>query len=47
MINSQQTRSVICSKEEYYDVCIRNGYRVPDIESRLCTIQFLKEVSAG
>ena len=47
MINLQHTLSVIGNKQEYYGACIRNGYRVPDFKSRLCTIQFLKEVRSG
>ena len=43
MINLQQTLSVVGSKQEYYGACIRNGYRVPDFKSRLCTIQLVPQ----
>ena len=33
--------------KEYHEACIRNGLRVPDIKSRICTLGFLQRVRQG
>jgi hypothetical protein len=32
---------------DYHDACLRNGLRVPDLKSRICTIDFLKKCRTG
>ena len=38
---------VVCSKEDYHAACMKNGFRVPNINSKLSTLEFLQEVRLG
>jgi hypothetical protein len=43
----EATMKVVCSKEDYHAACLKNGYRVPHINSKLSTLEFLQEVRLG
>ena len=43
----QATMQVVCSKEDYHAACLKNGFRVPRLNSKLSTLEFLQEVRLG
>ena len=47
MLSSSQFNQVVKSKKDYHAACLRNGYRIPSLTSKLCTFEFLQEVRNG
>ena len=39
-----QCNQLIASARDYHEALVRNGYRVPALNSAICTLQFLQEV---
>ncbi len=44
MLSMNQTLQVIKNTKDYHAALFRNGYRVPDLKSPLCTKEFLIQV---
>ena len=42
-----QAQQVVSTKKEYHAACIRNGLRMPDVNSKICTQEFMAEVRNG
>ena len=47
MLSLSQTIQVVKNSKDYHAALVRNGYRVPDLKSPLCTKQFLLQVRSG
>jgi hypothetical protein len=43
MANYSNAKEVIHSKKDLHEALIRNGYRVPELKSKICTWQFLND----
>ena len=47
MLTLAQTLQVVKNKKDYHSALVRNGYRVPDLKTSLCTKEFLLQVRTG
>jgi hypothetical protein len=47
MLSLAQTLQVVKNTKDYHAALVRNGYRVPDLKSALCTKEFLMQVRSG
>ena len=47
MISSSQAKTMINDKKSYHSGMQRNGWVVPNIKSRICTIEFFEAVRKG
>lgn len=47
MLSLSQTLQVVKNTKDYHAALVRNGYRVPDLKSPLCTKEFLMQVRSG
>ncbi len=47
MLSLSQTLQVVKNRKDYHAALVRNGYRVPDLKSPICTKEFLMQVRSG
>ena len=43
-LNLHEVATKVCNRIDLHNACIRNGYRVPSLNARICTLEFLNEV---
>jgi hypothetical protein len=41
MLALSDTLQLVKNTKDYHAACVRNGYLVPDLKSKLCTKEFL------
>ena len=47
MVTKEEVDNKLRGLADFRKACLRNGFLVPDLKSRICTREFLQEVRAG